>query len=137
MNIFNFIKEIISPVTKLVDAIHVSDEERAELSNKFAELEFKIQEKMIELYTKEMEARSKIITTEMAGASFLQRNWRPFTMLIFDFIIMWNYIFTPIFNLKSVPIPEQMWTLLIVGLGGYVGGRTIEKVVPKYWDKKK
>ena len=62
-------------------------------------------------------------------------------MIVFVTIIANNYILYPYLSLlwESAPvlsIPEQMWALLKIGLGGYVGGRTVEKVV-KLWKEKK
>ena len=47
----------------------------------------------------------------------------------------------PILWMFSIPvpefmvIPEQVWTLITIGLGGYVGGRSGEKMV-KAWKEK-
>jgi hypothetical protein len=32
-------------------------------------------------------------------------------------------------DVPMLAIPEGMWTLLTVGIGGYIGGRTVEKVL--------
>ena len=54
-------------------------------------------------------------------------------MLTFGAILANNYIIVPwlqAFGVETVAvleIPEGMWGLLTVGLGGYVVGRTIEK----------
>ena len=54
-------------------------------------------------------------------------------MLAFVAIIVNNYILVPyaVAFGASVPmleIPPGMWGLLTVGIGGYIGGRTYEKV---------
>ena len=79
--------------------------------------------------TKEIEARASIINTEATGHSWLQRNWRPITMLTFVYIVAHNYIFAPLFSLQSLPIPPDMWELLKLGIGGYIIGRTGEKMI--------
>lgn len=63
-------------------------------------------------------------------AGFLAANWRPITMLAFVFCIVYNYVVTPVFNLKSVDIPVDMWTVIKIGLGGYLTGHTVEQVAP-------
>jgi len=77
----------------------------------------------------ELEAKKSIIVAEATGHSWLQRNWRPITMLTFVYIIAHNFIFAPLFGLKALPIPPDMWALLKLGIGGYIGGRSLEKVV--------
>ena len=84
----------------------------------------------------EMDASMKIILAE-ANGSFIQRNWRPITMLTFVFIIANNYILYPYLSLfwVSAPVlelPPEMWNLLNIGLGGYVVGRTVEKSIKNY-----
>lgn len=78
----------------------------------------------------ELDKRATIIAAEANGQSFFQRNWRPILMLTFNYIIAHNYIIAPIFHLACVPVPEQMWNLLQLGIGGYIVGRSVEKVAP-------
>jgi len=87
-----------------------------------------------------IEEQSKIIQAEANGEGWLQRNWRPITMLTFVFIIANNYILYPyitLFGGKAITltIPPDMWGLLKLGLGGYVVGRSIEKSIKVYKGK--
>lgn len=79
-----------------------------------------------------VDAKASIIVAEAQGESWIQRSWRPVTMLTFVFIIANNYIFVPYavaFGLEvpMLEIPPGMWGLLTVGIGGYIGGRSYEK----------
>jgi hypothetical protein len=85
-------------------------------------------------------AAGSIITAEAKGESWMQRNWRPVTMLTFVFIIANNYILVPYIQFMSglfganllVPtldIPEGLWGLLQIGIGGYIASRGVEKTV--------
>ena len=81
---------------------------------------------------KEMEQAVKIITAEANSDSFIAKNWRPVTMLVFVAIIANNYILYPYISLfwqdaPMLEIPPDMWGLLKLGLGGYVLGRSAEK----------
>lgn len=67
---------------------------------------------------------------EISGNS-LQRNWRPIVMLTFAFIIVYRYFISPIFNFPAIELPGPFWDLLSVGMGGYVIGRSVEKVADK------
>lgn len=70
-----------------------------------------------------------MLVSEADGHNWLKRNWRPITMLVFVYIIAHNYIFAPVFGIQSLPIPPDMWRLLEIGIGGYVVGRSAEKIV--------
>ncbi len=82
-------------------------------------------------------AASNIVMAEAQGESWLQRNWRPLTMLMFVFIIFNNYIlgaYLPLLHIPfaMIPLPPDMWTLLEIGLGGYVVGRSVEKSISNW-----
>lgn len=51
-------------------------------------------------------------------------------MLVFTYIIFHTYVVAPLFSVGSVIIPPDMWELLKIGMGGYVFGRTVEKITP-------
>ncbi|MCK4826599.1 hypothetical protein KA005_63235, partial [bacterium] len=110
--------------------IHVSDEERGEIVNALTTLENQMSAKVLDYESKALEARASIIKTEAQGQSSLQRNWRPITMLTFLILVVCDS-----FGLLVVPIADQMWTLLQLGLGGYVIGRSAEKVLPSILSK--
>jgi hypothetical protein len=81
--------------------------------------------------------QASVIVAEAKSESWIARNWRPLTMLSFVFIIDYNYILAPIFTLHSLPIVPDMWELIKIGLGGYVVGRSAEKIVPKMMEAMK
>lgn len=70
-----------------------------------------------------------IIISEAQGGSFIQRNWRPITMLVFLGLVVAHF-----FGFESVTFTHedslQLFELIKLGLGGYVIGRTVEKVAP-------
>lgn len=89
---------------------------------------------------KVLESQSNVIMTESKSESWLARNWRPLIMLLFGIIIANNYILSPWlhalgFVSVSLPIPGRMWSLLELGLGGYVIGRSAEKAITAWKNK--
>jgi len=84
---------------------------------------------------KEIEAAAAVIVAEAQGDSWLQRNWRPLLMVLFGVIIANNYIVAPIAGGPMMPLPAEMWDLLKLGIGGYIVGRSGEKVA-KVWKGK-
>ena len=83
--------------------------------------------KAMELQAALTDAQSKIIVAEAQSTSWLARNWRPLLMLTFTFIVAWNYIVVPIVGATAAVIPPDMWTLMKIGVGGYIVGRSAEK----------
>lgn len=81
-----------------------------------------------------LKATSQVITAEAQGESWIQRNWRPITMLVFVFIIANNYVLAPYamalieWEIPTLAIPQGMWGLLQLGIGGYIASRGAEKV---------
>ena len=80
--------------------------------------------------------QTEIIVAEAKG-NFIQRSWRPILMLSFGFIVIYVKFAAPLFGL---PIPEleiEFWELLKIGIGGYVVGRSAEKIADKITITKK
>ena len=78
-------------------------------------------------------AGASIVKAEAAGESWLQRNWRPILMLTIVSIIFNNYVLAPYLSLFTdkvaiIDLPGGLWALLNVGVGGYVAGRSGEKI---------
>lgn len=88
----------------------------------------------------ELEASSKVVVAEANSEHKITSTWRPITMLCFTAIIANNYLVYPYLSLFWVDapileLPDFMWELLKIGLGGYVVGRSTEKAV-KAWKEK-
>ena len=126
MNIFNFISEIFKPAAKLIDDLHTSDEEKLTLKNKLTVIQNQMHSKIIDYETKPLASQTSIITAEANGQSLIQRNWRPITMLTFLALVVCDS-----FGWLANPLASEAWTLLQIGLGGYVAGRSVEKVMNK------
>ena len=101
-------------------------EEKLKLLNSLQEAESKI-----------MEAKARAIVAEASSEHWLVASWRPITMLTFVAIIANNYIIAPYFMswgyaVPTLIIPPDMWTLLQLGLSGYIVGRSGEKAMKIY-----
>ena len=112
------------------------------LDNLFTSKEEKIKaENVIKqiLIQKELELQkmqTEIIVTEAKG-NWLQRSWRPILMLAFGFIVIYVKFIAPLFDLRIPELENEFWNLLQLGIGGYVIGRTGEKMMKSYSDSKK
>ena len=74
-----------------------------------------------------------VVVAEAKSEHWLTSAWRPMVMLMFAVMIGNNFIVAPyldaIFGTNVMfDMPEQAWGLLSVGLGGYVVGRSGEKI---------
>ena len=97
-----------------------------------AKLKADLQTQMMQSHTQELTAAAKIIEAE-AKAGWFASSWRPLLMYVLIFILVWNYIFGPIVKFFfgaaiTIDLPGDVWTLLQIGLGGYVVGRSAESV---------
>ena len=132
MSILSFIGKIFEPAVKLVDDLTTSDEEKESLRIQLVKIENEFASKVLEYEKKLTEAQSSVVKAEATGHSWLQRNWRPITMLTFLALVVLDG-----FNLLVCRLPGDAWTLLQIGLGGYVVGRSAEKIIPAVAGRKK
>ena len=78
----------------------------------------------------ELKAQAQIINTEAASQHWLAANWRPLTMLIFVGLIVARWFGWAAPNLAEEEY-IKLWSIVELGLGGYVIGRSVEKIVPQ------
>jgi len=121
------VKETIDSIGNAIDKIDKSDE-KLDLQLKYKELLMKIEGACIEYESKLLESKSTIIQNETKGESWLQRNWRPMLMCICMFIVLNNYVLVPYFGIPLTVLDEHIWNMMEVGIGGYVAGRSLEKI---------
>ena len=85
------------------------------------------------------QAAASVIKAEAESEHKITATWRPILMLTITAIVGWNYLFAPLVELAvrmfagdqiplSIPLPEDLWNLLMSGGGGYVVGRSGEKI---------
>ena len=118
----SFIAGLIKPVTNLVDNLHTSDEERLEAKGVLLQLETAMMSQTLAYEQKLAESQATIIVAEATANCWLTRTWRPITMLTFVFLVVWS-------QFTGMEIPPDLWFVIKIGLGGYLGGRSVEKSV--------
>jgi hypothetical protein len=97
-----------------------------------AKLKADLQTQLLQSSTQELKAAASIVEAE-AKAGWFTASWRPLLMYVLIFILVWNYIFGPIVKFFfgaaiTIDLPGDVWTLLQIGLGGYVVGRSGESI---------
>lgn len=126
----NPIKGIVDTVAGVIDQFVTSDGEKLEAQKALAEAEREATAQLLDYEESRLRERAKTVRQEVASSHWLAANWRPILMLTFTYIILHNYVIVPIFNVPAASIPADMWELLKIGVGGYVIGRSAEKIAP-------
>ena len=130
MPIAQMVGELFKPVSAIIDDIHTSEEEKFMIKKEMSKIQSDIQIRVLD-YEKEMlVAKTSIINSESNGQSWLQRNWRPITMLTFLCLVVCDS-----FGLLTFRLADEAWTVLQSGMGGYVIGRSCEKIIPQVLKK--
>jgi hypothetical protein len=99
-----------------------------------AKLKAELNTQLLQSGTEELKASARIVEAE-AKAGWFAASWRPLLMYVLIFILVWNYILAPLvkaithgMTIINFDLPGDVWTLLQIGLGGYVTGRSAEAV---------
>ena len=95
-------------------------------------LKAQLNEQLLKSSTEELKAAASIVEAE-AKAGWFTASWRPLLMYVLIFVLVFNYIFAPIIKMFTgsvigFDLPGDVWTLLQIGLGGYVVGRSGESI---------
>lgn len=93
------------------------------------EIQARIQEALIANQAQIEAAAADVIRTEAQGESWLQRNWRPLTMMVFVGLIVGKWLGYTAPGVSEA-LELRLLGLIEIGLGGYVIGRSVEKVAP-------
>lgn len=126
---------LIGPIMSILTRIIPDPEKQADAKAQLMDI-------MVKAQADEMKAKSAVVIAEAQGESWMQRNWRPVLMFTFIALIINNFILVPYMAavglpIAPLPLPTEMWTLLTIGVGGYIGGRSYEKSTKYKQDTKR
>lgn len=110
------ITDVVNAISRVISGVTLPAREKRELQAEILRLVYEREREIIE-------AQAGVIQVEAAG-NWLQRSWRPLVMLIFAVIVLIG-TFT---SLPMLSDTSRFWDLLEIGLGGYVVGRSGEKM---------
>jgi len=116
---------------KLIDMISNTVDKAVPDRDLAEKLKKDITDQMIPYFTTLLESQRDVIVAEAKSESWLARSWRPITMLTFVTLVVAKWLG---FTAPGIT-PEQELALLDiikVGLGGYVIGRSGEKIMKAY-----
>ncbi|MEE1913658.1 3TM-type holin [Aeromonas veronii] len=85
---------------------------------------------VVELMGRELDAQKSVIVAEAQGESWLQRNWRPIIMMALSIMVCVYWMGWTHQELDQ-PVILKILDIVQIGLGGYIGGRTAEKLADR------
>lgn len=124
------LSDILKGATDIIGKFVTDPKDKIDAQIELAKLQAEFNGKVLDADVSFANAQRDAIVGEEKSESWMARNWRPIIMLMFGYIIFHDYIIAQIFSLKMLPIPDDLWSLMKLGLGGYVIGRTAEKIAP-------
>jgi hypothetical protein len=74
-----------------------------------------------------------IVQAEAASEHWLAACWRPILMLTFGGLIVARWLGWSAPNISEAEV-LKLWDIVQLGLGGYVVGRSVEKIAPSIAD---
>lgn len=110
----DFIKSIFGPAERIIDELHVSEEEKGKLRNEFARIQADMHAKSVDL-----------MKAEASSDHFIVAAWRPLCAILLFSIIMLDA-----YSIGNAP--EQVYSLAEIFLTTYAGGRSLEKVTKAF-----
>lgn len=119
------------PVQKILEA-HVAD---LALRRKLAA---ELEQQMLAQLTRATEMAAGVVMAEVQSDHWLSRSWRPLLMLLLMGFLVLAGVILPLADViagSPIPfaprwqmLPQGFWDFLAIGMGGYIGGRSLEKV---------
>ena len=103
------LQNVIREIGDIVNRLSVSSKEKQKIQEEIQSLVYRY--------------KSELVGEEARG-NWLQRSWRPIVMLAFALVILSGMFMESTLLSDS----SRLWDLLEIGLGGYVIGRSGEKV---------
>lgn len=110
----DFIKGLFGSAEKIIDELHVSEEEKGKLRNEFAKIQSEMHSKSVDL-----------MKAEASSDHFIVAAWRPLcAIFLFATIVLDSY------GIGNAP--ESIYSLAEIFLTTYAGGRSLEKVTKAF-----
>ena len=123
MDIISLIAGVFKPAAELVDSLHTSDEERLKAKGHLLDVQAAAMQRVFDYEAAALKGQHAIVSAEAKSEHWLVASWRPVTMLTFLTLAVGDSL-----GLLATPLRDEAWMLLQLGLGGYVVGRSGEKI---------
>jgi hypothetical protein len=122
--ITDLIAGVFKPAAELIDELHTSDEERLKAKGHLLDVQAAAMQRVFDYEAETLKAKAGIVQAEAQSEHWVTATWRPITMLTFLALAVGDSM-----GWLPNPLRDEAWTLLQIGLGGYVVARSGEKIV--------
>lgn len=104
-----------------------------------AEIRGAVEQAVMSTIAEVSKSQANVIIAEINGADWLQRNWRPIVACSFAFVLLFYVLLMPML-VAWVGVPpvrtgdlilEWTFQIIMISIGGYIGGRSLEKIADK------
>lgn len=119
---------VVDSVGDAADSLFTSDEERKKADRLMQEVQNELRSKLIDLKSQLLEEKSAIIQAEIESESWLAKNWRPVAMLFMLALVGAYWLGIGVAQELPEYAVKKMFTLVQIGIGGYVASRGMEKI---------
>jgi hypothetical protein len=126
--ITQLITGIFKPAADLVDSLHTSEEERLDAKGRLLSVQAAVMDSALDYESKALEAKAQIVNSEANSEHWVTATWRPIVMLIFTGLVVARFLGFQAEGMSQTEY-DQLWMLIQIGIGGYIGTRSIEKIV--------
>jgi hypothetical protein len=118
---------ILKEINAVIDHFTLSADAKAAIQTAAVNAQIAQSTKEMDYRMQILEAQSKVIVSEAQSGSWLTQNWRPITMMVFLALVVLSWFRGPPPNMPP-DIVMELFQIIKLGLGGYVIGRSVEKV---------
>ncbi len=118
---------ILKPAFSIIDKF-IEDKDQA------TQVKAQLQVQASNELSKLVEQKANIIIAEAKGESWLQRNWRPILMLWFAVLVGCHWLGLTAEGLSD-NVVVKLLSIIQLGIGGYIIGRTGEKMLKTFKEK--
>jgi hypothetical protein len=123
IGVTDLIAGVFKPAAELIDNLHTSTDEKNKHKERLLDVQAAAMQKVFDYEAQALAGQQKIVQAEASSEHWLVASWRPITMLTFLGLAVGDT-----FGLFATPLRDEAWALLQLGIGGYVVGRSGEKI---------
>tara|TARA_R110002153_G_scaffold142395_1_gene293546 strand:+ start:425 stop:817 length:393 start_codon:yes stop_codon:yes gene_type:complete len=124
LGVTDLIAGIFKPAAELIDELHTSEDERLAAKGHLLDVQAAAMQRVFDYERSTLEDQANIVNSEASSEHWLTATWRPITMLTMLVLVVGDAMMW-----LPNPLSEDAFRLLQIGLGGYLVGRSAEKIV--------
>lgn len=124
MKLLDIVSGVFDTAAELIDDLHTSEEEKLEQQRHLLTVQVQALQQALDYERQILLARASIVEAEAKSEHWVTATWRPIVMLGMFALVTLDSL-----GILPYRLSEEAWTLLQFGLGGYVVGRSAEKVI--------